>query len=77
MGTLIPLRRPAPSARPLTALECERRLDDGHPALCQILYRGTVIVATDPAFIVAVMDVIDAERVAGERRRSFHVVGAS
>ena len=76
MGTLIPLRRPTPATRPLTSLECEQRLDSGHPPLCQFLYRGTVIGATDPAFIVAVMDVIDAERVAGERRRSFHVVGA-
>jgi len=77
VGTVVLLHPPAQRNRPLTAIECEQRIDDGHPALCQFLHQGTVLAATDPAFIVAVMDTISSERAALERRRTFHVVGAT
>ena len=77
MGTIVAFRPPGPRPRPLSALECEQRPDGGHPALCQLLYRGRVLAATDPAFIMAVMDTIESDQAARERRSSFHVVGAS
>ncbi|MGP8060672.1 MAG: hypothetical protein ACLP9C_13695 [Acidimicrobiales bacterium] len=77
MGTVVPFLPREERLRPLTALECEQRLDEGHPALCQFIYQGRVMAATDPAFIAAVMKTIDSDRAARERRRSFHVVRAS
>ena len=77
MGTVAPFLPREERLRPLTALECEQRLDEGYPALCQFIYQGTVLAATDPAFIAAVMDTIDSDRAARERRRNFHVVRAS
>jgi len=77
MGTVVPFRPREERLRPLTALECEQRLDEGHPALCQFIYQGTVLAATDPAFVATVMDTIDSDRAARERRRSFHVVQVS
>jgi len=77
MGTVVPFLPRDEPLRPFTAIECEQRPDEGHPALCQFIYQGAVLAATDPAFITAVMETIDSDRAARERRRSFHVVRAS
>ena len=77
MGTVVPFRPRDERLRPLTALECEQRLDEGHPALGQFINQGRVLAATDPAFIAAVMETIDSDRAARERRRSFHLVRVS
>jgi hypothetical protein len=77
MGTVVPFLPRDERLRPLTAIQCEQRLDEGHPALCQFIYQGRVLAATDLAFIAVVMETIDSDRAARERRRSFHVVRAS